>query len=363
MKQIKNSKIRFPKWIILPTLAIATFLCSRIAFRNPQWIERYYSEGLYPFLAQFLSVISSPIPFSLDDIFYLVLIFVPFILLFLLLLKKTSLIRSGIQLLNLYSAVYILFYLLWGFNYFREGLAERIGLKEAQVSQDEFNRVLEQLIGKTNQLQCNFDDFDREKIDQAIEESYKSLSPVLKIHYPMGNRTDKKITFSRFYAKTGITGYFGPFFNEVHVNKKVLPVEFPYVLAHEKAHQLGITSEAEANFYSWLICSNSSSQQVQYSGNLFILYHFLLQGYESDRFKEMVNKLSPEVKNDFRNIQQHWKELRNETLDKTASKVNDAYLKTNKIKEGIKDYRGVVKHVMNFSLDSTFQQQHNLMYR
>ena len=349
--------------MILPLLAIATFACSRVIYHHPEWIEKYYSEGLYPFLAKILSVISKPVPFSLDDILYLVLILLPFILITLILLKKTSLKRSGIQLLNVYAAMYILFYLLWGFNYFRPGLSERIGLTETKVDEQKFLQVLEQLIDKTNRLQCSFDDFDKEKIDLAIEESYKNLSPVLKIHYPMGNRTDKKITFSSFYAKTGITGYFGPFFNEVHVNKKVLPVEFPYVLAHEKAHQLGITSEAEANFYSWLVCNNSSSQQVRYSGNLFILYHFLLQAYNADNYKELAGKLSPEVKNDFRNIQQHWKELRNETLDKTASKVNDAYLKTNKIKEGIKDYRGVVKHVMNFSLDSTFQQQHNLMYR
>ena len=54
-------------------------------------------------------------------------------------------------------------------------------------------------------------------------------------------------------------------------------------------------------------------------------------------------------------------ELRNEKMDKAASRINDAYLKTNKVEEGIKDYRGVVRHVMNFSLDSTFQKRHNLL--
>jgi hypothetical protein len=52
--------------------------------------------------------------------------------------------------------------------------------------------------------------------------------------------------------------------------------------------------------------------------------------------------------------------LRNEKVDRVASKVNDTYLKSNKVDKGIKDYTGVVKHVMNFSLDSAFQKQHNL---
>jgi 1,2-phenylacetyl-CoA epoxidase catalytic subunit len=176
----------------------------------------------------------------------------------------------------------------------------------------------------------------------------------------MGKRKDKKITFSNFYSKTGISGYFGPFFNEVHVNKKVTSIEYPYVLAHEKAHQLGVTSEAEANFYAWLACSNSNSQQLKYSANLIILRHFLIQAYSLEEYPEMLASVAKPVKDDINYIRQHWLNLRNEKLDKAASKVNDTYLKTNKIKGGIKDYHGVVKHVMNFSLDSTFQQQHGL---
>jgi len=313
MKRTKVLKKSFLKWLVFPLLAIATFACSRVAYQHPEWIEKYYSEGLYPYLARILSIISKPFPFSLDDIFYLILIFLPFILLTLVLLKKASLKRSGLLLLNLYASVYVLFYLLWGFNYFRPGVSERIGLTETKVDEQEFVQVLEQLIDKTNHLQCSFDDFDKDQIDEQIEESYKNLSPILKITYPMGGRTDKRITFSGFYAKSGITGYFGPFFNEVHVNKKVLPIEFPYVLAHEKAHQLGVTSEAEANFYSWLVCNNSSSQQIQYSGNLFILYHFMLQAYNAENYKELTKKLSPEVKDDFRAIQEHWKEQNYET--------------------------------------------------
>ncbi|MBT6004138.1 MAG: hypothetical protein HOG79_00345, partial [Prolixibacteraceae bacterium] len=46
---------------------------------------------------------------------------------------------------------------------------------------------------------------------------------------------------------------------------------------------------------------------------------------------------------------------------KVASKVNDTYLKTNKIEKGIEDYYGVVKHVMDISQDSVFQRKWDLV--
>jgi hypothetical protein len=253
-----------------------------------------------------------------------------------------------------------LFYILWGFNYLRPGLSERLQLKTASANKQDFITIFKKRIAETNQTYCNFEAFDRNEIDSSVEASYKNLAPVLNIKYPMGKRPDKQITFSGFYAKTGISGYFGPFFNEVHVNKKVLPMEYPFVLAHEKAHQLGITSEAEANFYAWLVCSQSTSQQLQYSANLIILRHFVFQAYKLEEYPQLLELIEDPVKNDFITIQKHWQNLRNKKLDATASRINDAYLKTNKVKAGINDYNGVVQHIMNFSLDSTFQHKYNL---
>ena len=195
-------------------------------------------------------------------------------------------------------------------------------------------------------------------MDAQIEESYKNLAPALKINYHAGRRKSKKITLSRFFAQAGISGYYGPFFNEVHVNSKILPQEYPFVLAHEKAHQFGITSEAEANFYAWLVCVQSNSKQLNYSANLHILRFFMLQTYQLEGYKEFISELDEEVKADFLNIRENWQKLSNEKVDLVATKVNDAYLKTNKVEKGIEDYYGVVKFVMDFKSDTIFQKQH-----
>ncbi|MCY1721137.1 DUF3810 domain-containing protein [Prolixibacteraceae bacterium Z1-6] len=358
--QKKTWKIRFKKWLRLPALAILCFLITEVFSQNPDFVERSYSQFFYPFVARIFSGITSWFPFSLDDIFYLLLIGSIPVLIFLLFTRKISMKYAGKLILNTLSAVYILFYVLWGFNYYRPPLNERLELEEKQPDKEAFITVINKLIEDTNNSHCSFGRSEYNLIENSIENSYKNLAPLVKIPYPMGIRNDKKITLSNFFAQTGIAGYFGPFFNEIHVNKKVLPLEYPFVLAHEKAHQFGITSEAEANFYAWLVCTTSDSQQVRYSANLAILRHFLIRAYQMEEFSELIAKINPHVKNDINAIREHWLELRNEKLDKAASKVNDAYLKTNKVKEGVKDYRGVVKHVMNFSLDSVFQEKYNL---
>ena len=278
----------------------------------------------------------------------------------LLIIRKITFKKSGKNVLNLLAAVYILFYFLWGFNYFRKNLNPRLGIHEKEPNTKEFVMVFEKLVEKTNNTYTEFNIFDIKEIDSLIEVSYKTLSPVLKIKYPSGTRRTKKITFSRFFAKAGISGYYGPFFNEVHVNKNNLPIEYPFVLAHEKAHQFGITSEAEANFYAWLVCTQSPSKQLQYSANLHILRYFMNQGYQLEGYPEIMKKLNENVKVDYKKIREHWMNLRNDKVDMVAAKVNDIYLKTNKVEKGIEDYRGVVKFVMDYSLDSTFQNQHSL---
>lgn len=350
------------KWAILPILGLATYLLTKIAFKNPGWVEAYYSQIAYPKIAFVFSTVSNIFPFSLDDLFYILLIIALFSLIILLLFHKISYKKAGKIIMNTLASVYILFYVLWGFNYFREDLNNRLNLNEQTTNADEFILQLKILIENTNNSFCVYEELDKNQVDTDIEESYKKLAPVLKLKYPAGKRNDKKITFSSFFAKAGISGYYGPFFNEVHVNSKVLPVEYPFVLAHEKAHQIGVTSEAEANFFAWLVCTLSNSKQLQYSANLNILRFFLYQGYRLEEYPEIIKKLDEKVVNDFQLIRENWMNLRNEKVDKVASKVNDTYLKSNKVEKGIEDYRGVVKFVMDYSQDSTFQKKHNLLY-
>lgn len=350
----------FKTWLLLPVAAIFVFVLTQLAASITGFTETWYAQKIYPHIAKILSTFSSFIPVSLDDIFYILLVASLPSLIFLMVLKKNSFQLFGKIFLNVFATVYILFYALWGFNYFREDLNKRLGLVSKTPDLNDFFAEFRNLLIVTNHSYCTFDDFNKNEIDILIEESYKKLAPALKIKYPMGKRKAKKISFARFFGQAGISGYYGPFFNEVHVNPLILPVEYPFVLAHEKAHQFGITGEAEANFYAWLVCTNSNSKQLKYSANLHILRFFMYEGLKYKEYPEIMADLDEIVKADFRQVRENWMKMRNENIEEMVSKANDTYLKTNKVEKGIEDYNDVVKFVMDFTQDSGFRERWNL---
>ena len=355
--RMKMQRIKPGKWLILPVTAIFVFGLTQLAYQFPAITERVYSRGIYPVIASVFSYFSMFFPFSLDDAFYALLVASLLVLIVLVVLRKIRFLTAGKIILNVLAAVFILFYFLWGFNYFRSDIYSRLGLKHRKADTKEFVTQLRKLVENTNKSWCSFDDWNPEKVDARIEASYKNLAPALKLKYPMGKRKAKPITVSKFFAQAGISGYYGPFFTEVHVNERILPIEYPFVLAHEKAHQFGITNEAEANFYAWLVCTKSKSKQLQYAANLHVLQYFLYQGYKLDDYDAIIARLDKRVKKDLQKIREHWMSMRNEKIDEAASKVNDFYLKTNKIKEGVKEYSGVVKFVMDYSYDKKFRER------
>jgi hypothetical protein len=346
-KTIVFGRASWPIW-----LALATFGITELFSRYPQVTETVYSRTLFPVFAFLLSFLSKWVSFSVDDAFYAMLAVFLITILLLTIFRKIKFGRFLLLLIQTLAVCYILFYWFWGFNYYRSGINDRLEIARSKPDTVQFVKVLENLIAQTNASYCTFDSISKPEISALVESSFKKNAPFLKLHYPQGTRIPKPITLSSFFAKAGIAGYYGPFFSEVHLNDSLLMIEYPQVLAHESAHQFGITSEAEANFYSWLVCSQSDSKQLRYSANINMVNYFLSQGRRLHNFKDLVHQIDKPVIDDIRKVQKHWENMRNETIDKAAGKVNDAYLKTNKVKKGIEDYFGVVQFVMDFETDS-----------
>lgn len=352
MAKNKFKNIFFGKAAIPIWLALATFGLTELFSRFPNATERIYSRTIFPAIASVLSFVSKWVSFSLDDVFYGLLTVFLIILLLLTIFRKIKWGKFFLILIQTLAICYVLFYWSWGFNYFRSGINERLEIARAKPDTIQFVKVLEHLIDKTNASYCTFEKITYPEIDSLVEASYQKNASFLKLKYPQGNRRPKPITLSNFFAKASIAGYYGPFFSEVQLNDSLLALEYPQVLGHEFAHQFGITSEAEANFYSWIVCSESDSKHLQYSANISMLNYFLSHGKRLHNFPDLVHRINKPVINDIRRVQQHWENMRNETIDKAAGKVNDVYLKTNKIEKGIEDYFGVVQFVMDFETDS-----------
>lgn len=336
------------KSIIAPILAICTFICTEIAAVHPGVVEYIYSQGIYPYIAKVLSTLSRIMPFSIDDTFYALLVVWLSVILALVLFKRISAKKFLLYLISTLSFIYVAFYWLWGFNYYRNDLEKRLSLEIATADSTDLMHVFMHIIDECNRSYSILDSSDYLYYQEMIELEYYKQADYLQIDEDLCNVQVKNITLSRFFAAATIGGYYGPFFSEVHLNTYLLTVEYPVILAHEMAHQLGITDESEANFYAWYVCSQCVDIRIQYSGHLHLFAYFLPQVYSLDGVEEALALLRPEVKSDYRRHIQHWRSLMRKDVEDIAHKVNDAYLKTNKVEGGIADYDGVIKHVMNY---------------
>jgi len=142
---------------LLPVLlGLLTFVFTRIAIHNPAITESLYAQKIYPIIAQILSKISDLLPFSIDDIFYMILILMLILSSLLLLFKKYKISQFLVFLVNTTAIIYTSFYLLWGFNYFRSDINQRLGLLEQEANTEAFILVLNEMISATNQSYCTF---------------------------------------------------------------------------------------------------------------------------------------------------------------------------------------------------------------
>ena len=351
---VRIRKIILYAWPFI--LSLFVFLSIKFSIRNPPLIEHYYSKGIYPAIAKFLSFFSNIVPFSLWDVFWVLIILLIISGLILVLFKK---IKPGwyiLKTLQLLALFYSFFYIVWGYNYFRPKIEKRIGWQMPKTDSMIFRPILDSIIKQTNSNYISIALSDYSKIDTLVEESYRKNSAELGINYPNGRRRPKTMLFSSFYGELGLNGYFGPFFNEIHVNYYLLPLDYPFVLAHEKAHQFGITSEAEANFVAFVICIKSEDQRLKYSGYLSLLLYFLKDASHMKDYKEYFNKIDMRVISDFRFRQKYYQGLENKSLSKMQSAAYNSYLKVNNIEKGVKNYNQVVSLVISWYYNSNLNR-------
>ncbi len=333
-------------------LAVLVFLSTKFAIRNSELVEHYFSRGIYPFIANLFSSFSKLYPFSVWDIFWILIIWLVISGLFLVVFRKMKFGRYILRTAQLLALLYSFFYIAWGYNYFRPKIEKRIGWENPKTDEMIFRSILDSIIIHTNYNYIPISSADYSTIDMLVEESYRKNSLELGINYPNGTRCPKIMLLSSIYSKLGVSGYFGPFFNEIHLNYYLLPLDYPYVLAHEKGHQFGITSEAEANLVAYIICVKSGDKRLEYSGYLSLLVYFLRDATQMKDYRDYLNKIDTRVLRDLRFRQKYYPGLQSKILSKMQSTVNDSYLKANNIDKGIKNYNQVVSLVITWYYNS-----------
>lgn len=323
----------------------------------PVLIEGYYSNGLYVSISNFLRVILGFFPFSLGDIFYILAIV--FLIIGCIKITKNAKIswkNRLLKILSYLSVFYFFFHILWGLNYYRLPLFEKLKIDKEYSNQD-LLKFTKQLIEKTNSIHIQITKNDSSKVvfpysqEQVFEmnlNGYQNLSnqiPSFNYEHP----SIKKSLFSLPLSYMGFSGYLNPFTNEAQVNYKIPMYNFPTTVTHEMAHQLGYASESEANFIGFLASINNQNIYFQYSGYNHALHYCLSNWRFRDevQFKKLLKTVHPGIIKNYKESEDFWDNY--ESFVETGFHLfYDRFLKINQQKDGIEGYSRFVDLLVNY---------------
>ena len=308
-------------------------------------VAEFYASYCYPVISACLSLMASIFPFSLEEITVLVFVF-----LFIRIIRVAIKRKQGILFWLKRTLVVIIwlvvwFYMGWGNNYFRIPLYERAGVERRPFDREEFNRFIADYTEELNRTSGATVKTERDELEKEINAFYCQEPNMLGYTKLRKWQRTKRPLMNWLYSGVSVLGYMGPFFCESQLNLELLETEYPSTLAHEKAHLAGVTSEAEANFWSFVFCSQSGDDGVRYSGYLHLLPYVMINAKSlmtEQEYSEWLDQVSPTAIKDYRDSREYWRTKRIKVIDDIQYRLMDTMLKSNNVSQGADDYIGVV---------------------
>ena len=276
------------------------------------------------------------VPFSVGDVFYVVLGVV--LLYFLIkICSKRSRSTHLVKLLILLNILYFLYQIFWGMLYFQKPISESLPPEEVKIEEVEALATKYLEICKTIRPLVNEDKrgvftiSNYGIIQEEIIQNQAALPAIINPKKGIGIINLKPSLYGRIMSYTSILGYYNPFTSEAQYNAQLPATFLPFTFAHESAHQMGYAREQEANFIGYLVGSNSDNLDLRYSTDYFVLKSLLNALAEKNpKFvNETLNNYSPAMKRDRANeklfVKQH-----EGLLDIVFTFTNDLFLKSNR---------------------------------
>lgn len=337
---MKANTIRVIRYCILAMLLVIVLAVQHI----PGWGE-IYARSVYPSIASFLTFFSRHIPFSLGDLFIFLSILGIIVYPVYGRIKKVKWKIILLRCIEYLVWVYVWFYIAWGLNYSQDNFYRKTNINYVAYTPQNFKEFIEEYIVNLNSNYVPVETINEDMIRNEVVEQYNAISVPMAIHTPAHDPRVKTMMFTPLFSMMGISGYMGPFFCEFNLNGDLLPTQYPSTYAHELAHLLGITSEAEANFYAYQVCIRSSVPEIKFCGYFSILNHVLANArglLTTEEYINVVNRIRPEIIALSKANREYWEAKYSPVVGSIQEWIYDLYLKGNKIPSGRKNYSEVV---------------------
>lgn len=338
-------KIRYVVLIVLLSVVWATQLIPSLG--------EVYAQSVYPVISHILSSFSKLIPFAVGDLFIFLsiigLLFNPIRARYIQKKKWKQILLNEMEYL---LWIYVWFYLAWGLNYSQKNFYQRTEIPYTAYTPEIFQEFVDDYITQLNRSYTPVNSINQDLIREETVRIYHQLSDSLGVNRPPHEHPRvKTMLFTPFISMVGVTGSMGPFFCEFTLNGDLLPVNYPATYAHELAHLLGITSEAEANFYAYQICTRSEAMGIRFSGYFSILGHVLGNAQRllpEEKYTRLFKRIRPEIIELAKNNQAYWAAKYSPVVGAVQDWIYDLYLKGNKIESGRQNYSEVVGLLISY---------------
>ena len=279
--------------------------------------------------------IFSSFPFSVGDVFYIIL-GLGIIYFFIKIFKKKNRKNVFLKTLIVINILYFVYQFFWGMLYFEAPIIEKLPerkltLAEAKQLTLHFLEECKTLRQKVNEDKNGvFKIRNQKAIEDEILKNQNQLPEWITLKKGTNVNSFKPSIFRGIMSDTGILGYYNPFTAEAQYNPELPSTYIPFTLAHESSHQLGFAREQEANFVGYLIGKNSNNIDLKYSTNYFVLKNLLniLIDEDPDFVKNVLDHYSDGMKKD-RLYEKEFVKKHEGFLDAFFAMTNNLFLKSN----------------------------------
>lgn len=371
----RRTRRRGWRWPLIAAFAgLAAFIAGRLLMDRPWLAESLYSSRLGPAITRPLSLVTGIFPFALWEV--LAAAWVIFLAgsavhaLHAAIRKRRrwgDILASGLRRALRDGGLLVFgFYLLWGLNYARPPFEVRQGWPDWEgVDAQELARLAEGAVEAANAAYVELHGSedageptrleDLRRLEAALDAGWQTTAGLLELDPIAGARYGrvKRPLSSELFARFGISGIYLPWTAEANVVRQLPAVAVPTTMGHEKAHQRGISSEAEAGFVGFIAAATADDPLARYSAAFFAQRQLLadLAGTSPDRMREIAETRLPGVRRDLADLAEYARRYRG-VVRTVGTAVNDRYLRAHGVPGGVRNYGHATRLLITWARQS-----------
>ena len=326
-------------------------------------VDRWYSGWFFPLIQPVITAASNLVPFAMFDVLLLALAGIALGILF-----RTQRVwsrgrlralgQAAASLVVLAAVLFLWFWIVWGLNYRRVPLDDRLERTSGTSPDDAVAALAVRAVTEVNRLHdpahaAGFGDaYEREpRFRSAFDATLRALGHANRVEPGRLKRT----MAGPYFRWAGVDGMISPFTLEVLRNPDLLPFERPFVAAHEWGHLAGFGDEAEASFIGWVTCMHGDPP-MQYSGWLFLLWQARAEVAPEHR-AQLDRALAGGPREDMRAVMARLQRGTRPELRRVSWAAYDQYLKANRVDEGVRSYSRVLALLAQTRFDERWTPQ------